>query len=277
MMQPVEKVKILICVVHGPYEPWLSILRDGQMKTWMRPFPGVRIINVFGKPIPDRLMKIDQYLYFRRWDHKKSVAFFWLAMEALIKTLMMLDKFRPQVNKAQKFENLEKWTFQMPDSLLLQGVKNISTLRAALDEDFDYLITTITSSYLNLDLIQEYLSAAPRVNFLGGRIEKSGAMEYQQGSFRIFSRDVVLNLTQNSSQYRHWLIEDIAMGRLANRKYSNFTNVPNETIDSMTRIHQISNSQLEKTLSYRCKSIAENFRMDSYIMQEIDRLLRKFG
>ncbi len=235
------------------------------------------MVNVFGKPISKRLLKIDQYLYFRRWAPQKPVAFFWLTLEALIKTLARLDRFRPQVNKGQEFGNLEKWTFQMPDSLLLQGVKNISTLRAALDEDFDYLITTITSTYLNLELVQSYLSGAPRASFLGGRIEKSGVMEYQQGSFRIFSRDVVLNLTQDSSRYKHWLIEDIAMGRLANLSYGDYVNVPNETVDSVSKAHQISSAHLAKTLSYRCKSIVDNTRMDSYIMLEIDRMLRNLG
>lgn len=270
-----KEIKILVCVIHGPYEPWLTILREGQLQTWMKPFPGVNIVNVFGEPISEKFLKIDQVLYFKRWSSNKIVAYFSLFIEALIKWTLNFDRIRPKVQKVNKGNFLSTWTIKMPDSLLLQGVKNVATFRTALDEDFDYLVTTITSSYLNLDVIRDYLTNQLPKSFLGGRIENSGKVDYQQGSFRVYSRDVVEYICQNSKKYKHWQIEDIAMGNLINLKYKKLHPMANVSVSSIQEAAQLTPDQFSSTMSYRCKSINGHERNDSEIMHFIhDQLLQ---
>lgn len=272
-----EDIKILVCVIHGPYEPWLTILREGQLETWMKPSPGLRIINVFGKPISKNYLKIDQMLYFKRWSPIAIVAYFSLLIEALLKKIVNLDHFRPKVKKINIDEPLSTWTIQMPDSLLLQGVKNMATFRASLDEDFDYLVTTITSSYLNIGLIKAYLADKPTKEFLGGRIENSGNMKYQQGSFRVYSRDVVEYICENSKRYKHWQIEDIAMGNLISLRYEDFHLMNNVSVSSIKEASELTQNQFSSTMSYRCKSIDGDTRNDSEIMHYIHKRLQQTG
>lgn len=266
-------VKILICVIHGPYEPWLTILREGQIKTWMSQDSAIKIVNVFGKAIPNQLLGLDQSIYFKRWSQNRFVAYLSLGVEAGFKTIFPIKKIKPSVIKSVSPGEPDSWTVQMPDSLLLQGVKNLAAFRASLDEDYDYLVTTITSSYINLRKLAEHLTDAEQKSFVGGRIEESGDMQYQQGSFRVFSRDVVEYIVNNSSNYKHWLIEDIAMGRLVNLSYTKFTKIDNFTLHSAESVKRLTKSDLSRIVSYRCKSIVGNTRTDHEIMQALNERL----
>lgn len=261
--------RILILVIHGPYEPWLSILHKGQKLTWMRIKSKSKVVNVFGLPLRNRIVSFDQQIYFLRWSKKKIVAYSALAIEMLIKKIVRLDRYRPKIIVAQDVELGEVWQIQMPDSLLLQGVKNMSTFRESIKYNYDFLVTTITSSFLNVPLLEIYLSGVKPEKFVGGRIEKSGDMTYQQGSFRVYSRDVVENLVKHSENYKHWKIEDIAMGDLTSTLYSEFTDIPNATIRSVADLAYIRQEDLLKTISYRCKSMENGFRNDAIIMKSL--------
>ena len=267
----------MIVVVHGPYEPWLSILKEGQIKTWMSNPDSIRIVNAFGKKIGSNRISLDQKIYFLRWHRNKIIAYLALAAEALIKYAVFLPFYKPK--SLSKIDPIfgEVWEVQMPDSLLLQGVKNLSIFREALNHDFDFLVTTITSTYLNLSLLNKFLHQFGTNEFLGGRIELSGKTTYQQGSFRIYSKDVVTNIVKNSFRYKHWRIEDIAMGKLVAKMYSKFVNMKNLTISEVEDIEKLSHLQLNETISYRCKSFSNNMRFDALIMKNLHLRLNPQG
>jgi|694.fasta_scaffold97536_2 hypothetical protein len=263
--------RILITAIHGPYQPWLQILSEGQLRTWMSPKSGIRIINVFGEKIKPKHQELDQKIYYLRWSKNKAVAYLSLLLEAVFKIVFLTNRYRPNVvvKTDQEFGNV--WMIQMPDLLVLQGVKNMAVFRESLKHDFDYLVTTITSTYLNLQLLENYLAAKPKISFVGGRIERSGSMLYPQGSFRVYSRDVVEYIVNNSKKYKHWKIEDIAMGNLVNKAYRNFENIPNLTLDSTASLVDLTSQDYESVISYRCKSMNGNKRMDAPIMHLLHR------
>lgn len=270
-------VRILILAIHGPYEPWMGILREGQLKTWMKPSKNIRIINVFGKAIPASLLDLDQKIYFLRWSKHKLIAYSSLFVEALMKRILILNRIRPSVIQRQDQIYGEVWEFQMPDSLMIQGVKNLAAIRESLNQDYDFLVTTITSSYINTRALEDILSLAKKESFVGGRIEKSGLMRFQQGSFRVYSRDVVEYLIANQSKYKHWKIEDIAMGDLVATKYNEYTDIPNLTINSVEDVQKYDSSDIKSACSIRCKSVEQNgTRGDVPIMKAIDQLLMNY-
>lgn len=261
--------KVIIIAIHGPYEPWLSILEEGQKRTWMSEDFASKVINVFGRKINSKYQRLDQRIYFLRWSRHKIIAYTSLALEAAIKKIIRLDKCRPQVLTTMDDSFGEVWGIRMPDSLLLQGLKNMTVFRQALKYEFDFMVTTITSTYLNVELLEKFLSNMEPEKFVGGRIEKSGNMFYQQGSLRVYSRDVVESLVLNSKEYKHWKIEDIAMGDLTKSHYSKLVEIPNLTLESNGDVAELSNYNLETTISYRCKSSQNGKRIDSSIMKSL--------
>jgi hypothetical protein len=269
------KPKILIVVIHGPYEPWLSILQDGQSKTWMESSSKTRIINAFGIKIHPKLLKADQEIYYLRWSDNKILAYASLLLELVTKKIFRLHTYQPEIISVKNQGQQEVWEVQMPDSLMLQGVKNMAVFRNSLSCEFDFLVTTITSTYLNVSALEEYLDKTTQKNFLGGRIEKSGTMKFQQGSFRVFSRDMVLKIVENSHSYQHWKIEDIALGRLLSSLSPDFTPIPNLTVESQKEIESILEPDLRTTVSYRCKSTSSGRRIDADLMKLLHQRILK--
>ena len=270
-------VKILVLAIHGPYEPWLSILRAGQMKTWMNHSSDIRIVNVFGREIQNRWLKLDQKAYFLRWSSSKLIAYSSLIVEAGLKKILLVNRIRPTVIQSSHERYGEVWEIQMPDSLMLQGVKNLAAIRESLNHEYDFLVTTITSSYINLEALLGKLTLARRRSFIGGRIEKSGSMSFQQGSFRVYSRDVVEYLISNASSYKHWKIEDIAMGHLVATNYHDYVEIPNLTVNSLEELNKYSTTEIKDACSIRCKSVEPNGdRNDASIMKAIDLLLENY-
>lgn len=269
------EMKILIIVIHGPYEPWISIYKNGQLPTWMRNSRNIQVQNYFGKRISPKFVALDQKLYFLRWNKFKIVSYSCLLLEAVLKRLTFLHKLDPRVKRRIDEELGEIWEVNLPDSLLLQGVKNLSAFRNALNFEFDYLVTTISSSYINYSALYNCLNNSPREKFLGGRIEKSGVDNYQQGSLRAYSRDVVVNLVENRRKYNHWQIEDIAMGNLARKSYASFTEIKNMTVSSVEEAKALTSESLKSFCSIRCKSVLDDGRRaDVEIMRTIHELLQ---
>jgi hypothetical protein len=267
--------KVLILVIHGPYEPWISIYKQGQLQTWMEDSANIRVLNYFGKRMKSKYLGFDQKVYFLRWNKSQLIAYTSLLFEALIKRFIFLHKFNPRVRKKFDEDLGEIWEVSLPDSLLLQGVKNLAALRNALDFEFDYLVTTISSTYIHYSALISFLNKSPRERFLGGRIEKSGVNEYQQGSFRVYSRDVVKYLVENRKKYKHWQIEDIAMANLARIRYKALTELPNISVSSIECGRLLRAVSLKEVCSVRCKSVLEDGkRQDAEIMQIIHTLIK---
>lgn len=267
--------KVLILVIHGPYEPWVSIYKQGQLQTWMEKPADIHILNYFGKRVNSKYLKLDQKVYFLRWNKSRFISYASLFLETLIKKFLFVHKFKPRVTQKFDKELGEIWEVNLPDSLLLQGVKNLAALRNALNFEFDYLVTTISSTYINCSALTKFLSNSPRESFLGGRIEQSGINEYQQGSLRVYSRDVVTHLVENRDEYKHWQIEDIAMANLARKKYKHLTEIPNISVSSIESCGALNPDSLKEVCSVRCKSVLEDgTRKDAEIMQIIHLLLK---
>ena len=259
--------KILIAAIHGEYQPWVEIFQDGQRPTWMADSENTKIVNAFGSPLRPRYRSFDEKIYYLRWSSNRFIAYGALLIEAAIKTALPLDKLKPKISYEMNEKLGNIWRISMCDSLMLQGVKNMAVFRNAMNFNFDFLVTTITSSYLNLHALEEYLSGITSPRFVGGRIEQSGSLTYQQGSFRVYSRDVVRDLVKNSKKYKHWKIEDIAMGNLTSLFEQKMTEMPNRTLQTAQDVGLLTEEDLRSTISYRCKSTENGKRVDSKIME----------
>lgn len=266
-----ESPKILIVGIHGEYQPWLEIFQNGQRQTWMAESENVEIVNAFGSPMRQRYRRFDEKIYYLRWSSNRFIAYSALFIEAVIKTALPFDKLKPKINYEMN-ENLGNiWRVNLYDSLMLQGVKNMTVFRNTLNFDFDFLVTTITSSYLNVHALKEYVSGITSTRFIGGRIELTGNLAYQQGSFRVYSRDVVRDLVMKSKNYKHWKIEDIAMGNLISLFEQTVTEMPNRTLQTAQDVELLTEEDLRSTISYRCKATEKGKRIDSAIMGLLHR------
>ena len=121
-----KKVNVLIIAIHGPYEPWLSIVENGQLKTWSQNhIDDVEIVHAMGNPVADFSHKIGEYLYSLKWSENRFIGFLALLLDKAIKKIIGNKLFRVST-KVDTDSNCEMWKIHMPDFALLMGNKILS-------------------------------------------------------------------------------------------------------------------------------------------------------
>lgn len=265
--------KILIVGVHGPYEPWLSILKNGQLTTWSKNAnENINIIHLMGRPVPRFLHKFGEYVYNLKWSRNKSIGYVALIFDKLLKICVGNILFNVK-KESPNHLNAETLVVEMPDYSVLMGNKMLSILKYALDKlEFDYLVTTISSTYINLSNLENFVTNIPKKNVIAGKFVTLGDEYFQQGAFRLYSRDVVNFIINNRKKYNHSAPEDVAMGRLLKNNGFVEYEVNNNTIDSIESATEVSLSMIEDSVYLRCKGATEygnKLRNDVEIMSLI--------
>ena len=268
--------KVLVVAIHGPYEPWMRILRMGQLPTWNKKSKSVKIINAFGIPLGKFMHRLEIGVYHRKWSKSPYLAYPLLFLDFLVKKGLQVNKWKPKVLETKSDEFGDIWTIQMKDLSLNQGLKNLTIFEHSLTHDYDFFVTVTTSTYLNVNTLSSYLENCPKSGFVGGNIVNTSGIYFQQGSFRVYSRDVVSNIAKRREFYAHWLLEDVAMSRLVSLAEYNLVNIPNLIVENEEEVLKVKHP--EKIVSWRCKSHRAKERCDDELMRLIfDTLSRSEG
>lgn len=271
-------MKILILVVHGPYEPWLEIMREGQLRTWATDTQNTTVVHVSGKPVGSKIHKMDEYVYSLKWSERKLLGKSALIVDYVLKKFVI--NWLPKVTVGNNFLNpaAATWLVEMPDFALLMGNKMLASLNHSLEYEYDYLVTTITSAYINIPKLEQTLEKMPRNSFAGGRITEVSGNKFQQGSFRVYSKDVVEWIIANRTLYPHWLPEDVAMGKLIEHGKYSLIQIPDSTAYSIEELESLSTLEIEESVHFRCKGSRvkdQKHRNDVVIQQKLHQLIGK--
>lgn len=273
MKNKTSNKKILIIGIHGPYEPWLSIVKNGQLETWSQNnIDDVHIVHAMGNPVGGGLHEIGEYLYSLKWSENKFVGFLALLLDKIIKKMIGNKLFDISISRELK-SNCEMWQVDMPDFSLLMGNKMLSVIKFAQENyDFEYLVTTISSSYVNIKNLKDFIKDKQPYQNLSGRFVDVGDEHFQQGAFRLYSRDVVDYIVNNRKRYNHSAPEDVAMGRLVNGGAFKEYEMKNSTVNSVESAKKINISDIQEDVFIRCKGasvLGNKLRFDVEIQKII--------
>ncbi len=92
--------------------------------------------------------------------------------------------------------------------------KMVSAFNLVKDFDFDYIVRTNSSSYLDKELFYEFLSNKPKNNFYGGIIGNHNGIPFASGALFVMSRDIFNLVIENSDMIDRSLIDDVSIGHL---------------------------------------------------------------
>ena len=267
-MESQDSKNYLILITHAKYEPWQNILQKGVLGTWAnRPISNLGIAA--GNEVPVFLRKIDNGIWAAQWNKK-----FGMASLILQFFLHKFTKFyQPKVSIS--VEAIPRWNIHMPDLDLLMAHKNISVLRKFLEFDFDFLVLTTSSSYLNTSLLDKVMNYLPKENVVAGRIVNRNEIVFPSGTFRIFSRDIVGRIVQKSNEIEPWLPEDLAIGKLLTDLNSKFIEIDSINLPDISDVENLTNRQLRSTVHYRCTSGSLSDRRDVAIMKALEKRLNE--
>ena len=265
--------KILVIVLQAKYEPWISIFKSGSSKTWLTNIPpNTSVIQVTGIPVPSFLFRIDEAIF--KMANKNRLS---RVRARIPRRTTQAVRFNFAANKFSDYFGFPSWRIRIPDLRGLSSHKTIAYLKASLGEEWDYLVTTNSSTYLDLKAIISYLKTSPRSNFAAGLIlERVGPglrpQTFLHGCYRIFSRDIVETICRSKIPRKIYYPEDAFIGDILAASeivYSPLTICEN--------YNQISNVYIPVCVAqaYRCKSGSNDLRHDIAIMNSVHEWINK--
>jgi len=270
-----KPAKVLCAISHGLYEPWLSILRDGQQQTWLsEEFPeDFEVVHYHATPVGKLLQKLDMLHEKIRWKNRY-----------LGSSLCFFDNFilAPLLSYIPKSQNSELLTshenvihIKFPDTYLTYRWKFLSLLKYFVYEtNSDFLFITSTSSYVQPHLVLNFVNNIPNNSTYAGAEPYEGA-GFISGSNRIVSREIALQTLKSRNKWKPGIIEDVEFTRLVKANGNQLMTFPIANIDSMASLLETPDAFIKRTYHFRLKSISGAKRNDVPIMKSLhERVLR---
>lgn len=198
--------KLLILVLALDQEPFRTIEIKGQRATWAaKPHDGFDVL----------------------WLHGRNKGFVRFILRTIVKVLKVagwesvISRFRQlsgswmaslPVNKIE-----DKICTSVAETYMNTNPKTIAGLRYVLEHyDFDYLLRTNSSTYINTQSLLRYIDELPGCSYYGGFIGQHRGVDYVSGTCTLLSRDVV-DMICTDPNWEYDYIDDVAIGRSLNR------------------------------------------------------------
>jgi hypothetical protein len=148
---------------------------------------------------------------------------------------------------------------QIPEDWSLIGLKTIIAFRHVLENyEFDYLFRTNTSSYVDVPKLKSFLEGKPAKNLYAGVIGKVfGNLEFASGAGILLSRDVVERICEKENDWKHGLVDDVAIGDLVSRLQSpsvEISELPRLDLATLAQAESATSEQILENFHFRCKS-----------------------
>jgi hypothetical protein len=100
------------------------------------------------------------------------------------------------------------------ESLYNCGHKTIRAFELLKDYEYDYIFRTNSSSYIDKQMLKDYLLDKPKNNFYSGIIGNYNNILYASGSGFVISKDAVDLVLQKKDRWNHNYIDDVSLGLL---------------------------------------------------------------
>lgn len=261
----------IVVVGHALYSPWIEIFENGQLKTWLNKTPEA-VIHAFGNPVNRMIRRIDSQFWKYKWNpiFGKYLLGFQRALNPL------LSRIQPKTDESfHPWFKSFTWRIGMPDLDLLMANKTMAIFRNSLSHDYGYLVTTTSSSYINLEELKATIKKLSIEKCVAGRIIEQNNEKFPSGTFRIFSRDVIKEIVKRERSFSYWLPEDLALGRLL-KTIDNitWTNLKSVNIPDSTALDNLSDVELKNIVHFRLTSGTLENRNDTNLMRHLHERMK---
>jgi hypothetical protein len=259
--------KVLCAISHGLYEPWLSILREGQQPTWLSiKFPeNFKVLHYHGTPVRPFVQHMDRLHEKIRWKNR-YVASLLCFFDNLV--LAPLLYFIPKNQQSKMLPSVGKVIhIKFPDTYLTYRWKFLSLLNYFVYEtNSDFLFVTSTASYVQPDQVIKFVNRIPDTSTYAGAEPYEGA-GFISGSNRIISREIALQVLQTRRRWKPGVIEDIEFTRLIVANGNKLMTFPIVNIDSISKLSKTPDALIKNNYHFRLKSLEGTNRNDISIMK----------
>lgn len=255
----------MISVTQANTEPWISIWRDGQAKTWMKKYSSiVKIVNYKSKTPPNYLVLFDKY--HEKFRYHPKIGRYISVFDKIFGLVIPKEIPTYTFNKSKNLLEVNSMSMY-----ILTNRRNLSLYKYFIDEtNCDFLFQTNTSSYINCEILLDILkNYKANLNLYAGHIiEQNSNREFVSGAGRLMSRATIELILENHKSYPHDNLEDVSVGDFL-RKYG-IKPIALQRLDipNLEALNRISDLELNKNFIFRCKSDTIP-RIDAQIMLKL--------
>jgi len=280
----VDPEKIFIVVLHSRQEPWESIVRKGQFKTWV-PVAlrlGFKVAYCFG-PKPSKIVSfLDQEIEKARWTRGSRVSDFRNILNRILAA--PFNGFVPTLREVD-YEGAPEGVIGIRTSIWdlysTARWRQLGLLDYFLNNTSCELLMIVTSAtYLRPEKITESL------NLLKGKFIYAGPIQGQRpsrifvsGAQMVLNREFAALALENKKGIPTHLLNDLGLGELANTYAVSPQILPTINLSSILNLQETDDIILSSNYHFRLKSFVDgtNRRNDVQLFEKLHHRLHKIN
>lgn len=250
--------RFLIGIFHADRMPWSQIVNEGQIPTWVNSSSDAsEIIYCSGSHNSELTAMADRFLETLRWNRGAYVSNLRNLANLLIATPFSRIQPTMALKRQDCDENIARtFVTKFPDMYITTRWRRIALIKYFLESsDNEYLVTTTSSSYLNLGCLQREILATHKEVLYGGAVQYPGTIEeYAMGSFIVINRKAAKLFLENLDMYPLEMLDDIGLGKAAHALGMTATEFNSLAVTELDEVHALSENQLKSISHYKLKS-----------------------
>lgn len=153
------------------------------------------------------------------------------------------------------------------------GQKTILCLDLIKSMEFDYILRTNSSSYIDKRMLRDHLYHKQRIKYYSGVIGEHNGIKFASGSGYILSKDLITTIITKSVYWDHSFLDDVSLGILLSQEMVFPQNAPRYEIITKNKLQLYFTPTPLNHYHYRLKS--RNRNLDILQMKKIFKLKQK--
>lgn len=273
-----QQKKLLIAVVHSIQEPWLSITKEGQFRTWLdKEYENVSIVHFYAKPANPLTKILDHLNEKLRWRSGRRIGQIRNALGMV--TLLFLSRWIPRISSPKKNpfgHPSESFRVHCLDMYLTSRWKRLAVMNYFINHDAaDFLLFTTSSSYVQPNLLLGKLSKLNDEILYAGPIIGDAQDSFVSGAQTVLNKKAAKLFLENRGMIPVQLLDDVGLGRTARKLNIKPKHLDTLNIDSLQKLREIDINVLKNIHHFRLKAQDGKNRRDIEIFSELHSLLSR--
>lgn len=259
-----RKNRVICLVLTNNSDPWLTIYHDGAKPTWIEAASKMADIYSYTGKKPSVSARVRERLT-GRLRHTKF-AFMQIFIDKNLNSIFA--RYPDQQTLVDR--NICQQEIELHSTI---GTRTLSAFEYLLNlPDWEYLWRANVSNYVQVSKLLELIEKLPNRRLAAGVINYFGDTPYLSGAGYLLSRDVVARIVENSSAWKNYYLDDVALGFVLYDLKIDLLPIERLTVSKVTDLEAISDADLRDFVSFRCNGRSDRGQ-DVQIMKEIHRRL----
>jgi hypothetical protein len=288
-----EKSVVVCLILSVDKSPWKEIQEFGQNETFVNnKNEDLVFLRYLGHDtvLPTKARLALTFKAFQYWAFLKFSRFGVLGALSNISLLRLGDNTLRETHswglpETHLRQESKSGSSKYPDTIVTQthehhalvGLKTLQAFQFVLNNyDFDFIFRTNTSSYVDGDLLLDLTKNLGEGHVLGGVTGETRFGAFASGAGILISKSLVIKIVEQGHQWRHGLIDDIALSRLVMESLSSevsLTPLARIDFDSLGKVKKAKDGEIASAFHFRCKTKSPEETVE--IMKEIWRRKNK--